>query len=143
MAARGILVEIPVRYDGEDLAEVAQMLGITREELVRRHTGSAYSVAFVGFAPVSPTSRAATKAWTCRAAPRRARASPRAPWAWRVGSAACTRRPAPGLADHRHDAAGDVGPGAPVPALLQPASRCASSILLRFRKLLAQNWRAL
>ncbi len=47
----GILVEIPVRYDGEDLAEVAQMLGITREELVRRHTGSAYSVAFVGFAP--------------------------------------------------------------------------------------------
>ena len=47
----GTLVEIPVRYDGEDLAEVAQMLGITREELVRRHTGSAYNVAFVGFAP--------------------------------------------------------------------------------------------
>lgn len=47
----GTLVEIPVRYDGEDLAEVAQILGITPEELVRRHTGSAYNVAFVGFAP--------------------------------------------------------------------------------------------
>ncbi len=45
------LVEIPVHYDGEDLAEVAQILGITPEELVRRHTGSTYSVAFVGFAP--------------------------------------------------------------------------------------------
>ena len=45
------LVEIPVHYDGEDLAEVAQLLGITPAELVRRHTGSAYNVAFVGFAP--------------------------------------------------------------------------------------------
>ena len=47
----GTLIEIPVHYDGEDLAEVAQILGITPEELVRRHTGSAYNVAFVGFAP--------------------------------------------------------------------------------------------
>ncbi|MEM5430227.1 5-oxoprolinase subunit PxpB [Cupriavidus oxalaticus] len=46
-----ILVEIPVRYDGEDLAEVAQLLGITPEEVVRRHTGSEYTVAFTGFAP--------------------------------------------------------------------------------------------
>src|SRR5574337_808248 len=45
------LIEIPVRYDGEDLAEVAQRLGITPEELVHRHTGSEYSVAFTGFAP--------------------------------------------------------------------------------------------
>ena len=45
------LVEIPVHYDGEDLAEVAQLLAITPEELVRRHTGSDYNVAFVGFAP--------------------------------------------------------------------------------------------
>ena len=45
------LVEIPVHYDGEDLAEVAQLLGITPAELVRRHTGSDYNVAFVGFAP--------------------------------------------------------------------------------------------
>lgn len=45
------LVEIPVQYDGEDLNEVAQMLGITPEEVVRRHTGSEYTVAFTGFAP--------------------------------------------------------------------------------------------
>ena len=46
-----ILVEIPVHYDGEDLAEVAGLLGITPEEVVRRHTGSEYTVAFTGFAP--------------------------------------------------------------------------------------------
>ncbi|AQV93938.1 allophanate hydrolase [Cupriavidus necator] len=46
-----ILVEIPVRYDGEDLAEVAHLLGIAPEEVVRRHTGSEYTVAFTGFAP--------------------------------------------------------------------------------------------
>lgn len=45
------LIEIPVRYDGEDLAEVAQLLGITPDEVVRRHTGSEYTVAFTGFAP--------------------------------------------------------------------------------------------
>ena len=45
------LVEIPVHYDGEDLADVAQMLGITPAELVRRHTGSEYTAAFTGFAP--------------------------------------------------------------------------------------------
>lgn len=47
----GRLVEIPVRYDGEDLDEVAQRLGLAREEVIRRHTGSEYQVAFTGFAP--------------------------------------------------------------------------------------------
>ncbi|EER60379.1 Allophanate hydrolase subunit 1, partial [Acidovorax delafieldii 2AN] len=51
-AERGsTLVEIPVHYNGEDLAEVAELLGITPDEVVRRHTGSEYSVAFTGFAP--------------------------------------------------------------------------------------------
>ena len=45
------VVEIPVRYDGEDLEEVAEMLGITTEEVVRRHTDAEYTVAFTGFAP--------------------------------------------------------------------------------------------
>jgi len=45
------LIEIPVDYRGEDLDEVAQMLGISRSELIRRHTGSEYRVAFTGFAP--------------------------------------------------------------------------------------------
>ena len=44
-------IEIPVDYRGEDLDEVAQMLGVSREEVVRRHTGSDYTVAFTGFAP--------------------------------------------------------------------------------------------
>ena len=47
----GTLIEIPVRYDGEDLAEVADFLKIPVEEVIRRHTGSEYAVAFTGFAP--------------------------------------------------------------------------------------------
>lgn len=45
------LIEIPVTYDGEDLAEVAQTLGMDASEIVRRHTASEWSVAFTGFAP--------------------------------------------------------------------------------------------
>ena len=44
-------VEIPVHYNGEDLDEVAGLLGISREEVVRRHTSADYEVAFCGFAP--------------------------------------------------------------------------------------------
>lgn len=50
-AAAGPLVEIPVRYDGEDIAEVAALLGMSEAEVVRRHTGAEYKVAFTGFAP--------------------------------------------------------------------------------------------
>lgn len=42
---------IPVRYDGEDLDEVADILGITTDEVIARHTGMTYTVAFGGFAP--------------------------------------------------------------------------------------------
>ena len=44
-------VEIPVHYNGEDLDEVAGLLGISREEVIRRHTSADYEVAFCGFAP--------------------------------------------------------------------------------------------
>ncbi|NEN04515.1 5-oxoprolinase subunit PxpB [Diaminobutyricibacter tongyongensis] len=44
-------IEIPVRYDGEDLDEVAGLLGLTRAELVALHTASDWRVAFCGFAP--------------------------------------------------------------------------------------------
>lgn len=44
-------VEIPVLYDGADLAEAAELLGWSPEELVRRHTSAAWTVGFVGFAP--------------------------------------------------------------------------------------------
>jgi KipI family sensor histidine kinase inhibitor len=50
-AAQGPLVEIPVVYDGEDLAEVARLSGLTVEEVVRRHQDSEFTVAFCGFAP--------------------------------------------------------------------------------------------
>lgn len=45
------LVEIPVRYDGEDLADVAELTGLSVEEVIRRHTESEFTVAFCGFAP--------------------------------------------------------------------------------------------
>ncbi|RUR03613.1 5-oxoprolinase/urea amidolyase family protein [Labedella endophytica] len=45
------LRRIPVRYNGEDLAEVAKQLGMTADEVVRRHTAAECTVAFVGFAP--------------------------------------------------------------------------------------------
>ncbi|MFE7299826.1 5-oxoprolinase subunit PxpB [Streptomyces sp. NPDC057579] len=44
-------VEIPVRYDGPDLAEVAALWGVTPDEVVRSHCGTAFRVAFCGFAP--------------------------------------------------------------------------------------------
>ena len=47
----GTLVEIAVDYRGEDLDEVARMLGTTREQVIAWHTGSEYTVAFTGFAP--------------------------------------------------------------------------------------------
>ncbi|MCW7762218.1 5-oxoprolinase/urea amidolyase family protein [Photorhabdus luminescens] len=47
----GKLVEIPVYYNGEDLADVAEILGITTQEVIKRHTESEYTVAFTGFAP--------------------------------------------------------------------------------------------
>ena len=47
----GRIVEIPVRYDGEDLAELAEHLGVSARELVARHTGQPWQAAFAGFAP--------------------------------------------------------------------------------------------
>lgn len=44
-------VEIPVVYDGPDLAEVAEHCGLTEAEVVRRHGEAVYTVAFGGFAP--------------------------------------------------------------------------------------------
>jgi KipI family sensor histidine kinase inhibitor len=45
------LVELPVRYDGPDLAEVAALTGLTEAEVVRRHAAATYTVAFGGFVP--------------------------------------------------------------------------------------------
>ncbi|MBZ9994002.1 urea amidolyase family protein [Mesorhizobium sp. BH1-1-4] len=48
---QGETFEIPVTYEGEDLSDVAELLGWHVEELVRRHTEATYTVAFTGFAP--------------------------------------------------------------------------------------------
>ncbi|MCD0451824.1 5-oxoprolinase subunit PxpB [Actinocorallia sp. API 0066] len=48
---RGRLVEIPVVYDGADLAEVAEVTGLAPGEVVRRHCAAEYRVAYLGFSP--------------------------------------------------------------------------------------------
>lgn len=44
-------VEIPVTYDGADLAEVARQTGLTSGEVIEAHTGTPWRVGFGGFAP--------------------------------------------------------------------------------------------
>ncbi|MFG2305646.1 allophanate hydrolase subunit 1 [Actinacidiphila glaucinigra] len=50
-AADGPLVEIPVRYDGPDLAVVAERWGVRPEGVAGVHSGIEHRVAFCGFAP--------------------------------------------------------------------------------------------
>jgi len=45
------LVELAVRYDGQDLHEVARLTGLSVQEVVARHSGALYTVAFGGFMP--------------------------------------------------------------------------------------------
>ena len=45
------VVDVPVRYDGDDLAEVAALLGMREADVVALHTASTWVVAFCGFAP--------------------------------------------------------------------------------------------
>lgn len=47
----GRTVEIPVRYDGPDLAAVADACGVSTEEVVARHSAVTYDCAFCGFMP--------------------------------------------------------------------------------------------
>lgn len=42
---------LDVRYDGEDLAEVADYAGLSIDDVVAAHTGSLWRVAFGGFTP--------------------------------------------------------------------------------------------
>ena len=44
-------VVVPVRYNGLDLTEVAERTGLTRNEVIARHTAGSYTVAFCGFSP--------------------------------------------------------------------------------------------
>ncbi|MFD6528883.1 allophanate hydrolase subunit 1 [Streptomyces sp. NPDC060184] len=49
--ADGPAVEIPVVYDGPDLDEVAALWGVPPGEVAAVHSGTAFRVAFCGFAP--------------------------------------------------------------------------------------------
>lgn len=44
-------VDVPVRYDGPDLAAVAAAVGLAEEVVVARHSGAEYRAAFCGFSP--------------------------------------------------------------------------------------------
>jgi KipI family sensor histidine kinase inhibitor len=50
-AARSRRVEIRTTYDGEDLDDVAALLGWSAQELVHRHTARTWVVGYMGFAP--------------------------------------------------------------------------------------------
>jgi KipI family sensor histidine kinase inhibitor len=45
---------IPVRYDGEDLADVARHSNLAPEEVIQRHLAPEYTVALLGFSPGFP-----------------------------------------------------------------------------------------
>jgi KipI family sensor histidine kinase inhibitor len=44
-------MELRIHYDGPDLASVADEVGMSVPELIRRHAGAEYTVVFCGFAP--------------------------------------------------------------------------------------------
>ena len=44
-------VEVPVTYDGADLAEVGRLTGLGERGVVEAHTGQEWTVAFCGFSP--------------------------------------------------------------------------------------------
>jgi KipI family sensor histidine kinase inhibitor len=50
-SVHGPLVEIPVVYDGEDLDEVADLTGLSRDEVINLHSSASYTVAYLGFSP--------------------------------------------------------------------------------------------
>lgn len=45
------LVELPIVYDGDDIDDVARMVGCSPSEVIALHRGAMYRVAFCGFAP--------------------------------------------------------------------------------------------
>lgn len=50
-ARSGQDIDIPVHYDGEDLGELAEMLGLSVPALIAKHEAADFTVAFTGFAP--------------------------------------------------------------------------------------------
>jgi KipI family sensor histidine kinase inhibitor len=50
-ALHGTRHDLAVVYDGPDVGDVAQLTGLSPEEVVTRHAAAEYVVAFLGFAP--------------------------------------------------------------------------------------------
>ena len=94
---RVAVLEIPVTYDGEDLADVARLTGLSEREVVEAHTGTVWRVAFGGFAPgfgyLIGGDRRPGGAPPRQRSPRRCRPVPSA---WPASSAACTHESRPG-----------------------------------------------
>jgi inhibitor of KinA len=44
-------IEIPVRYDGEDLSDVARLSALDVDEIITLHSGREYTAYFLGFVP--------------------------------------------------------------------------------------------
>lgn len=44
-------VEVPVRYDGPDLPDVAALLGLSLQDVIRQHSDVEYTVYMMGFSP--------------------------------------------------------------------------------------------
>lgn len=53
-AANVRLIDLPVRYDGEDLGDVARQIGLTEDEVIARHSARVYTVYLIGFSPGQP-----------------------------------------------------------------------------------------
>ncbi len=75
----GPLVELPVVYDGDDLAAVAAVWGCSPAEVAERHTALEWRCAFVGFAPGFPYLVPADPALAPPPVPRRATSRPAVP----------------------------------------------------------------
>src|SRR5215472_1649477 len=45
------VIEIPVRYDGADLADVAELTGLSVTDVIAAHAGGLYTVGWLGFSP--------------------------------------------------------------------------------------------
>lgn len=80
----GSLVEVPVYYDGEDLAEVAALTGLSIEAVINAHTAQLWRAAFGGFAPGFAYLRGENQTLNVPRRDTPARWCPPEPWLWPV-----------------------------------------------------------
>lgn len=50
-AGKRRILEVPCLYDGEDLADMEQLTGLSREEIISLHSGTVYKIFMLGFLP--------------------------------------------------------------------------------------------